>query len=113
MEIDDSQMSDGQVVDWAERNLSEHHDKPLFLAVGIYRPHIPWYTPKQWFDQYPIDSIQLPEVSHNDLADVPEAGIAMTRQHWYKWIVDNDKWREAVQAYVASVSFADAMVGRL
>lgn len=37
----------------------------------------------------------------------------MARRHWQEWIDTNDKWKEAVQAYLASVSFADAMVRRL
>ncbi len=113
LDIVDSQMGDGKVVAWAERQLSRRHDKPLFLAVGIYRPHIPWHTPQKWFDQYPVESITLPKIEASDLDDIPEAGQAMARRPWQKWIVDNGKWREAVQGYLASVSFADAMVGRL
>lgn len=113
LDIPDTEMGDGKVVSWAERQLTQTHEQPLFLAVGIYRPHIPWYTPKTWFDQYPIDSVALPKVRHEDLADVPEAGMAMARRPWHKWMTENGKWQEAVQAYLASVSFADAMVGRL
>jgi len=53
LDITDKEMADGQVVTWAEEQLSQTHDKPLFLAVGIYRPHISWHTPKEWFDLYP------------------------------------------------------------
>ena len=113
LDVDDAQMGDGQVVTWAERQLSQRHDKPLFLAVGIYRPHIPWYTPRKWFDEHPVESVRLPQVEPDDLADVPETGQAMARRTWQEWLVENDKWHHAVQGYLASVSFADAMVGRL
>lgn len=113
LDIADSEMGDAKVVNWAEKQLSTPHEKPLFLAVGIYRPHIPWYTPAKWFEQYPIESVSLPEIRQADLADVPQAGQAMARRAWHEWMSKNDKWQEAVQAYLASVSFADAMVGRL
>lgn len=45
--------------------------------------------------------------------EIPAAGEAMARRHWHEWIATNKKWEDAVQAYLASVSFADAMVGRL
>jgi hypothetical protein len=48
--------------------------------VGIDRPHIPWYTPKQYFDQHPLDEITLPEIYPNDLDDVPAAGQKMSRR---------------------------------
>lgn len=55
----------------------------------------------------------LPRVIEDDLDDIPEAGRAMRKQGWHQWMLDNDKWREAVQGYNASVSFTDDMVGRL
>lgn len=113
LDIDTNEMADAKVVDWAVGHLSEESDEPLFLAVGIYRPHIPWWTPREYFDRNPIESIVLPEAPPDDLDDVPEAGKAMARRHWQKWTVDNGKWKEAVQGYNASVSFADDMVGRL
>ena len=67
-------MADAKVVAWAERQLSRTHSKPLLLGVGIYRPHIPWYTPKCYFDKHPIDQVKLPEVLKNDLDDIPQAG---------------------------------------
>ncbi len=113
LDIEDDEMADAKVVSWAETQLLKEHQKPLFLAVGIYRPHIPWYVPESWFDLYPLDEVELPEIQEGDLDDVPEAGRAMARRTWQQWIVDEGKWRDAVRAYLASISFADAMVGRL
>ncbi len=113
LEIDDEAMADAKVVRWAEGMLASEPDQPVFLAVGIYRPHVPWYTPSHWFEQYPKESVSLPNTKRDDLADVPEAGQAMARRAWHRWMVEQGKWRDAVQAYLASLSFADAMVGRL
>lgn len=113
LDIETDEMADAKVVAWAEKQLSREHDKPLFLAVGIYRPHIPWWTPQEYFDRSPIENVELPKVIKNDLADVPEVGRAMRKQGWHDWMEENGKWREAVQGYNASVSFTDDMVGRL
>ncbi len=113
LDIETDEMADAKVVAWAEQQLSKAHDKPLFLAVGIYRPHIPWWTPEEYFDRHPLAKIELPEVPENDLDDVPEAGRKMRKQGWHKWLVENGKWEQAVQGYYASVSFTDDMIGRL
>lgn len=114
LDITDNEMGDGKVVSWAEKQLAQKHEKPLFLAVGIYRPHVPWYTPKAWFDKLPsIDEITMPEIRKDDLDDVPAAGQKMARRAWQQWMIDNEKWRGFVRGYLASVLFADAMVGRL
>lgn len=113
LDIEPEEMADAKVVAWAEKQMAKEHDAPLFLGVGIYRPHIPWYTPRCYYDMHPLDQIELPDVPENALADIPEAGRAMAKPHWHQWIVENGKWREAVQAYCASVSFVDDMIGRL
>ena len=113
LDIEDDEMGDGQTVVWAEGQLAREHEQPLFLAVGLYRPHIPWWTPQKYFDLHPLDQITLPPIAANDLDDVPEAGQNMSRRDWQQWMVENDQWKRAVQGYLASMSFTDAMVGRL
>jgi arylsulfatase A-like enzyme len=101
------------VVDWAIGELARKRDKPFFHAVGIFRPHIPWYAPTKYFDLYPANDVILPKVKDDDLADVPSAGHRSIRKAWHRWIVSNGEWRGAVRGYLASISFADAQVGRL
>jgi arylsulfatase A-like enzyme len=112
---DDRAMGDGQVVAYAERKLEAASSRPQFTAVGIFKPHLPWYVPQAYFDMHPLDEIELPEVIENDLADLPPAGRRSRGMghELFEWAVESGKWREAVQGYLASVSFADAMVGRL
>ena len=45
---------------------------PLFLSLGIYRPHVPWVVPQEYFDLYPLDGVQFPERRADDLDDLPE-----------------------------------------
>lgn len=111
----DSEMGDGQMVDWARKFLRQKHEAPFFLATGIFRPHLPWYAPRKYFELYPTEEIVLPEVPADDLNDIPEAGrkIAAYRGDEWEYLRANDHWKKAVQAYLASISFADAMVGLL
>jgi len=54
-------MGDTQRVQWATRFLQMEHDKPLFLAVGLYAPHFANYVPQKYFDLYERESIQPPQ----------------------------------------------------
>lgn len=105
--------ADYKVVNWAANELSKERSKPFFHAVGIFRPHIPWYAPTKYFDLYPTEDVFLPKIQEDDLKDVPNPGHRGIRKAWHKWIVENEEWRGAIQGYLASISFADAQVGRL
>lgn len=111
-------MPDHKVTNWAIEQFSRKHDKPFFLACGIFRPHIPWYVPQEYLDMYPLDKIIVPENSDGWLNQLPAsirnnpfAGAA--RRPWHRWIAESGEWKNAIQGYLASVTFADAQVGRL
>lgn len=111
------EMGDGQMMDWACRFLRQrhHHQKPFFLAVGTFRPHLPWYAPRAHFDRYAIEAIHLPPVKADDLDDVPAMGrkFATARRSDITLVKHTGKWREAIRAYLACISYADALIGRL
>jgi arylsulfatase A-like enzyme len=117
LEVDDSDMGDGQIVTWANERLARKHDKPIFLGVGFYRPHIPLFVPKKYFDLYAGIEIQLPPVKDDDLADLSETGkkwaLDPVTAGAHGTVVKHDQWREAVKAYLACVSFVDAQIGKL
>ena len=110
---DESGMADYKVVDWATAELAKTHPNPFFHAVGIFRPHIPWFVPQKYFDLYPPDKVFLPSIKAGDLDDVAPTHRKWLRRKWHQWVVDNDEWKAAVRGYLASISFADAQVGRL
>lgn len=49
-DIADQEMGDYKSVDYVLGQLRRQHDKPFFLACGIYRPHLPWYVPQKYID---------------------------------------------------------------
>lgn len=107
----DEKTGDHLVVDWAveQMNKKTDSDKPLFLAVGLFRPHIPWEVPQKWFDMYPEDSIKLPAHREDDLDDAHDHG----RRNWHKWVTDNKQWPHLMRGYLASISYVDHQLGRL
>lgn len=105
----DDKMIDHQLVEWAKYELGRERSGPLFMAVGFFRPHMPWEVPQKYFDMYPLDSIQCPEICENDLEDAFDHG----RRNWHRFVLRNDEWKHVLQAYKASISFADAQIGRL
>jgi arylsulfatase A-like enzyme len=114
IDVEDREMGDYKLASWVIEQLHSTHKKPFFLAAGFYRPHLPWYVPKTYFDHYPLDSIQLPIVLANDLDDIPPAGISMANpMEHHKKVIAHDQWKKAVQGYLAAIEFADAQVGRV
>lgn len=106
---------DAVTVDYACQFLKQPQRKPFFLACGLFRPHLPWYAPAEYFDLYPLEEIQLPLIHASDLDDIPDEGrkLSKARRKDFDTIKSNGKWKQAVQAYLASISFADAQLGRV
>ncbi|GAB5407004.1 MAG: sulfatase [Aureliella sp.] len=114
---DESLMPDTKAAAWAVEKLGEDHGQPFFIGVGFYRPHVPMYAPKKWFDLHPRKDIQLPLVRDDDRDDLSQYAIDLTNlEHvspTHDWMTESGEWDHAVQAYLASVSFADHCVGKV
>jgi arylsulfatase A-like enzyme len=110
----DEEMPDYSVVSYGLEKLQVKSETPFFLAIGLVKPHMPFSVPKKWFDMFPLDSIQLPPHREDDLNDVPPAGVKMAGpQGDHAKMVASGRWKEAVQAYLATIAFCDSQVGRL
>lgn len=113
--VPDTTTSDFRSVDFIADQLRLEHDKPFFLACGIYRPHLPWYVPQEYFERFPLKSIQLPKTKENDLDDLGGRAKELIKRggNYHKHVVEARQWKQAVQGYLASIAYADAMVGHL
>lgn len=114
----DPQMTDHKAATWAVDQLACEHRQPFFLAVGFVRPHVPFYVPQKWFDAFPLDEVQLPEVRDDDLDDVPEISRQIHELPKYPRLKflrrnGNEQFRKCVQAYLACTMFVDHQVGRV
>jgi arylsulfatase A-like enzyme len=111
---EDAQMADHELAKNAAAALKEDFDKPFFMSVGFFRPHVPLYVPPKWFDLYDIEAITLPNNPKSDLDDLPKNFLsindyAVAPKH--SEVVGAGKQRSLTHAYLASVSFVDHCVG--
>ena len=110
-------LRDEDIVDWHSVNyiidrLGRQHDKPFFLACGLYKPHLPFVVPQKYYEQFPLEEIQLPPHREDDLDDIPEAGRKMNNGDHGKMLANNT-WKLAIQSYLATCAYTDMNVGRL
>jgi arylsulfatase A-like enzyme len=70
IDVDDDEMLDVKVVNWAISELEKSHKKPFFLACGFTKPHLPWYVPQKYFDMHPLDDIILPKTKDDPIRNL-------------------------------------------
>ncbi len=102
---------DTKLAAWAEEYLSARHARPFFLAVGFYRPHLPWYAPEEHFKLFPPSETELPPTLEGDADDVPKSALRSFRDH--ENVTGHGEWNKAVAGYLACINYADANVGRV
>ncbi|MEW6355380.1 MAG: sulfatase [Planctomycetota bacterium] len=108
----DEEMDDYKVARWTEEQLQKKYDKPVFIACGFVKPHLPWFVPQKYFDMFDPEKIALPNVKEDDLDDVPEMGKQMAKPDGdHKSVIEHNQWRKAVQGYLATIAFVDYCVG--
>ena len=111
---DDTSVPDTHIADYGIAELNKAHDQPFFLTVGFHKPHMPWNVPKKYYDMHPLDSIELPPTKQGDLDDLPAVAIRMAHSSGdHAAVLASGRWKEAVQAYLAAISYLDGQVGRV
>lgn len=111
---EDAAMADIELAKNAAKALQGEFDKPFFMSVGFFRPHVPLFVPPKWFDLYDAEQITLPNNPKSDLDDLPanflrinDYAVAPTHAE----VVGHGKQRSLTHAYLASISFVDHCVG--
>lgn len=116
MDMDDSEMSDYKIAEWAVDALEQDYEKPFFMAVGFIRPHVPWHVPQKWFDMFPVDEMVTPPFKADDMDDVPEFSRKlheMPAMPKTEWLIKENQWKPMVQAYLACMAFMDHQIGKV
>jgi serralysin len=96
----------------AQLNQADATNSPFALFLGITKPHLSWVVPQEFFDLYPLDSIELPDFLEGDISDIPAFMKQFLTDEPGAGPNDIHAWKLALQGYFASISFADAMLGR-
>ena len=119
-DVGDFEYPDGKMIQKSIQDLRRlsKRGEPFFLAAGIYKPHLPFNSPKKYWDMYDRDQIEP--------ADNPFVPKGAPKISFTKWgelrnydgmpkegPLDEETTLTILHAYYASVSYADAMVGKL
>lgn len=109
---DDLVHSDGKTAARASELLRLYRNRPFWLGVGFVRPHVPFVSPRPYFQPFlPYNSMTLPEKRNDDWLDIPQKGINYKTSTNMK--MDIRRQKKAVGGYYASVAYMDAQVGKV
>jgi arylsulfatase A-like enzyme len=96
----------------------QNSGEPFFLAVGFYKPHLPFNAPIKYWDLYDPEEIHLPE-NYFFPEDAPDAA----RFNWgelrnyhgipKKGPVPDSNALKLIHGYYACVSYVDAQIGKV
>jgi arylsulfatase A-like enzyme len=113
----DEDKGDWKVASWAVNEIQKMPaNKPFFLSVGFFLPHVPCYATQKWFDLYPDRQLTMPPILDGDRDDTPDASWYI---HWQlpeprtSWLRQVGQLRSLTRSYLACVSFVDSQVGRV
>ena len=79
-----------------------NRSKPFFMACGFFRPHLPWNCHKDFYDLFNPNQLTVPPPGYANIGSA-------TCEH--QQITGNNKWNEAIRAYLANMAYADFNVG--
>jgi arylsulfatase A-like enzyme len=92
--------------------------RPFFLAVGLFRPHMPFFAPAGAWEEYPEASVVLPVRKRGEIEGVPVGRQALGSLWFWPGMLAAEQsrpgsYRTAVRGYQACATFADRQIGRL
>jgi arylsulfatase A-like enzyme len=115
-QVEQGKLWDDYITETTIHQLEQNADSPFFIAAGLYKPHDPFCAPKEFFDLYSLEELELPKVPQ-DASVLPE-GITSASVDTIMWneayqdMSDNDKL-ELMQAYYACISYMDSNIGKI
>lgn len=122
VEVDDDDYADYYLAEAGIKELKRLSatDKPFFLAVGFYKPHLPHNAPKKYWDMFPEDKVGMPPNFFPPRNVDPNICIhkspELTGHYYWPSGLGNISRQEAInqrRAYYAAVAYVDAQIGEL
>ena len=119
LDVADHELREGQTANKVVEVLEQLRNELFFLAIGFYRPHLPYNAPRKYYDLYNSQNFNLP-ADVSTPKDVPR----LARTYWPEirgyhdfpsgeTAVSDAKLLELIRAYAASVSYVDALIGNI
>jgi len=130
LDLPDNAYEDGVSALIAEKQIMKlsKENKPFFMAVGFHKPHLPFVSPKKYWDLYNREDMPVAEFQDHALNSqafsyqYPGELTNYTGVKEFAKFDKNDnnefklaiyKQKELLHAYYAAVSYTDAQVGIL
>ncbi len=121
-DVPDVGYPDGLIAEAAVKRLEAagQQRNPFFMAVGFYKPHLPFCAPKRYWDLYNREAIPLPD--HPDPPKNVDLSLSLHRNGEltgrYDALSDPSEATEAEtrrlrHGYFACVSYIDAQIGKV
>lgn len=122
--VEDKGYPDGLTAEMAVHKIKElaKQEEPFFLGVGFFKPHLPFNAPKKYWDLYNEEDIPLSK-SLDLPKNVERASLTESNEiKQYKLAdeqpsldkpVSEEYARKLIHGYYASISYVDAMIGRV
>ena len=125
-DVHDTLYYDGAQTELAKRALTRlaKKEKPFYMGLGYFRPHLPFAAPKKYWDFYDAEKIPLatnPNVPENAPGHTMNSMYELRHYEGFNKIghpqsdfrMDEDTSRKLKHGYYASVSYVDALIGDL
>ena len=120
-DVNDNAYNDGKLTNFAIKTLTDFKKSgdSFFLAVGYISTHLPFIQPKKYGDMYDNN-----DLVYSQLRDIPVNAPSRANHQWselrnaYLDIpqdgpVSDQMEKDLIKSYYASVSYMDAMLGKL
>ena len=117
----DNAYPDGRLAEHAVETMGRlaKREQPFFLAVGFFKPHLPFNAPRKYWDLYPKDTIKLPDNYRQKPKGAPQEAVHNSGElRAYHGVprrgpVSDEMAQNLIRGYYACVSYTDALVGKL
>ncbi len=120
VDVPDEAYLDGRIADAAVEVIRERAraNGPFFLAVGFWKPHLPFNAPQKYWDLYDRDEIakrieSLPRSTAPDIARHDGRELRSYTDVAKSGPISREQAAELNHGYYAAISFLDAQIGKL
>ncbi len=124
-DVSDNGYADGLNAEEAIKQLHKLKDSTFFLAVGFYKPHLPFNAPKKYWDLY--DPEKIPIADYREMPENVNSDICLhSNRNSYEprgtytwpgdtlwWQVTPEREKTLKHGYCAAVSYVDAQIGKV
>jgi iduronate 2-sulfatase len=121
-EVADNYYADGKIADEAVARLKQfkaNPEQPFLLMVGFHKPHLPFVSPKKYWDQFKPEEFSLAEFTTSPEGAPAYAGTTSGEIMQYqkmpvdKLPIPDDYARNLIHGYYAATSYTDAQIGKV